>query len=183
MNPVRLLADFVASLPPELAPETTEGYEGFIHPHEAQADPEQARCVLILRDHDWEKLQGHKALLERLAEEAAARRPGAQVEIAWKVQYRNMKEFIDRDPRVLDAAVEAYRREGYEATFPAIRGGTDGSRLSERACPRRTSSRAGTTTTRAASGSACTTWAPRPPSSCTSPGVGGAGGELVAQSH
>ena len=46
-----------------------------------------------------------------------------------------MKEFIDRDPRVLDAAVEAYRREGYEATFPAIRGGTDGSRLSEKGLP------------------------------------------------
>jgi tripeptide aminopeptidase len=135
VNPVRVLADFVSSLPPELAPETTEGYEGFIHPHEAQADAEQARCVLILRDHDWEKLQGHKALLQRLAEEAAARRPGAQVDVAWKVQYRNMKEFIDRDPRVLDAAVEAYRREGYEATYPAIRGGTDGSRLSEKGLP------------------------------------------------
>ena len=78
MNPVRLLADFVASLPPELAPETTEGYEGFIHPHESQADAEKARCVLILRDHDWDKLQGHKELLQRLAEEAAARRPGAR---------------------------------------------------------------------------------------------------------
>ena len=72
VNPVRMLADFVASLPPELAPETTEGYEGFVHPHEAQADAEKARCVLILRDHDWEKLQGHKALAR------AARRGGGR---------------------------------------------------------------------------------------------------------
>jgi tripeptide aminopeptidase len=135
VNPVRILADFVASLPRELAPETTEGYEGFVHPHVAQADAEQARCVLILRDHDWELLQQHEALTRRLAEEAAARFPGSSVELTVKEQYRNMKEFIDRDPRVMAAAEEAYRREGLEPKRVAIRGGTDGSRLSERGLP------------------------------------------------
>ena len=135
VNPVRILADFVASLPRELAPETTEGYEGFVHPHVAQADAEQARCVLILRDHDWGLLQQHEALTRRLAEEAAARFPGSSVELTVKEQYRNMKEFIDRDPRVMAAAEEAYRREGLEPKRVAIRGGTDGSRLSERGLP------------------------------------------------
>jgi tripeptide aminopeptidase len=135
VNPVRILADFVASLPRELAPETTEGYEGFVHPHVAQADAEQARCVLILRDHDWGLLQQHEALTRRLAEEAAARFPGSSVELTVKEQYRNMKEFIDRDPRVMSAAEEAYRREGLEPKRVAIRGGTDGSRLSERGLP------------------------------------------------
>jgi tripeptide aminopeptidase len=135
VNPVRILADFVASLPRELAPETTEGYEGFVHPHVAQADAEQARCVLILRDHDWGLLQQHEALTRRLAEEAAARFPGSSVELTVKEQYRNMKEFIDRDPRVMAAAEEAYRREGIEPKRVAIRGGTDGSRLSERGLP------------------------------------------------
>jgi tripeptide aminopeptidase len=135
VNPLRLLGDFLASLPAELAPETTEGYEGFVHPHEAQADAEQARVVLILRDHDWEKLQAHAALLARLAEEAAARRPGARVEVAWKEQYRNMREYLERDPRVMEAAEEAYRREGLEPVRVAIRGGTDGSRLSELGLP------------------------------------------------
>jgi tripeptide aminopeptidase len=135
VNPVRILADFVVSLPRELAPETTEGYEGFVHPHVAQADAEQARCVLILRDHDWGLLQQHEALTRRLAEEAAARFPGSSVELTVKEQYRNMKEFIDRDPRVMAAAEEAYRREGLEPKRVAIRGGTDGSRLSERGLP------------------------------------------------
>jgi tripeptide aminopeptidase len=135
VNPVRILADFVASLPRELAPETTEGYEGFVHPHVAQADAEQARCVLILRDHDWGLLQQHEALTRRLAEEAAARFPGSSVELTVKEQYRNMKDFIDRDPRVMAAAEEAYRREGLEPKRVAIRGGTDGSRLSERGLP------------------------------------------------
>ena len=135
VNPVRILADFVVSLPRELAPETTEGYEGFVHPHVAQADAEQARCVLILRDHDWGLLQQHEALTRRLAEEAAARFPGSSVELTVKEQYRNMKEFIDRDPRVMSAAEEAYRREGLEPKRVAIRGGTDGSRLSERGLP------------------------------------------------
>jgi tripeptide aminopeptidase len=135
VNPLRVLGDFLASLPQELAPETTEGDEGFVHPHEATANAERARIVLILRDHDWETLQEHKALLERLAEAAAARWPGARLEIAWKEQYRNMKVYIERDPRVLDAAEEAYRREGFEPRRVAIRGGTDGSRLSERGLP------------------------------------------------
>jgi tripeptide aminopeptidase len=136
VNPVKAAADFVASLPRDtLSPETTEEREGFVHPGDMRGSDESCTVGLILRDHDWDKLQEHDALVRRLAEEAAAARPGIRVEVETQEQYRNMKEFLREHPRVVAAAQEAYRREGIEPKIEIIRGGTDGSRLSERGLP------------------------------------------------
>lgn len=135
VNANRVAATFLTSLPRELSPETTEDREGFIHPEEVSGSTERCLVRLILRDHDEEKLAGHEALLRRLADEAVAAHPGARVEIDVEEQYRNMKRYLDAHPRVVEAAQEAYRREGLEPRMTIIRGGTDGSRLSELGLP------------------------------------------------
>ncbi|HSC93095.1 MAG TPA: peptidase T [Gaiellaceae bacterium] len=136
VNPLKVAGDFLASLPREtLAPEVTEGYEGFVHPDEVEGTAERCRVILIVRDHDWAALEQHAELVRRLADEAVARWPGSRVELRLEEQYRNMKEYLDRDPRVMDTAEEAYRREGLDPKRVAIRGGTDGSRLSELGLP------------------------------------------------
>jgi tripeptide aminopeptidase len=136
VNPLKVAGDFLASLPRDtLAPEVTEGYEGFVHPDELHGTAERCRVILILRDHDRDRLDDHAALVRRLADESVARWPGSRVEVRLEEQYRNMKEYLDRDPRVLVAAEEAYRREGLEPKRVAIRGGTDGARLSEKGLP------------------------------------------------
>jgi tripeptide aminopeptidase len=136
VNPVKLAARFVESLPQDtLSPETTEGREGFVHPYKIAGGAESVTVTLIVRDHDGDKLEEHYALTTRLAEEAVAGIPGAAVSFHRWDQYRNMREALDRVPQVVDAALEATRRAGLEPSLASIRGGTDGSRLTEMGLP------------------------------------------------
>jgi tripeptide aminopeptidase len=91
--------------------------------------------TLILRDFDWETLEGHEVLVRRLAQEAVADEPRASVTFSRWEQYRNMREALDGAPHVVEAALEAARRVGLEPTLHSIRGGTDGSRLTEMGLP------------------------------------------------
>jgi tripeptide aminopeptidase len=136
VNPVKFAARFVESLPPDaLSPETTEGTEGFVHPYEISGGAEGVTVTLILRDHDGEKLEEHYDLACRLAEEAVAGEPNAHVTFSRWDQYRNMREALDSVPHVVEAAMEATRRAGLEPKLASIRGGTDGSRLTEMGLP------------------------------------------------
>jgi tripeptide aminopeptidase len=131
VNPVKLAARLVAALPADaLSPETTEGKEGYVHPYGIEGGADHCTVTFIVRDHDGEKLEQHVALVRRLAAEVD---PGATFE-RWD-QYRNMREALDRVPHVVDAALEATRRAGLEPRLTSIRGGTDGSRLTEMGLP------------------------------------------------
>lgn len=133
VNAIKLAADFVASLPRDgLSPETTDGRDGFVHPVELDGSVDRVRVRLILRDFDEEKLAGHERLVRELSERAAA---GMPFEVAVRRQYRNMKDFLREHPQVVEAAEEATRRAGLEPRRTIIRGGTDGSRLSEQGLP------------------------------------------------
>ena len=132
VNALRPATRFVAALPADgLSPETTSGREGFIHPFELTGTAREAVVRLIVRDFDDGQLAAHLALLERTAAEVIAEVPGATLHIETQRQYSNMRTFIERDTRVTAAAVEAMRQEGIEPIRAAIRGGTDGSVLSE----------------------------------------------------
>ncbi len=135
VNPVKLAAAFVASLPPDLAPETTAGREGFVHPYAIAGNAEAVSVTLIVRDFDDAALADHEELVCRLAKEAVAHEPRARLTIARWDQYRNMRAALDRVPHVVAAALEATRRAGLEPRLGSIRGGTDGSRLTELGLP------------------------------------------------
>jgi tripeptide aminopeptidase len=136
VNPVKLAARFIASLPPDsLSPETTEGDQGFVHPLEISGGTAGATVAVYLRDHDGEKLEQHAALVRELAEAAVADEPRASVTFERWDQYRNMREALDGAPHVVEAAMEATRRAGLEPRLASIRGGTDGSRLTELGLP------------------------------------------------
>jgi tripeptide aminopeptidase len=136
VNPVKLAARFVASLPADrLSPETTEGREGFVHPYEIEGGPGSTTVTLILRDHDGAKLEQHETLVRRLAEETVAGEPRAGVTFSRWDQYRNMAEALDEVPHVVEAALDAARRVGLDPVVTAIRGGTDGSRLTAMGLP------------------------------------------------
>ncbi len=136
VNPVKLAARFVSSLPADsLSPETTEEREGFIHPLEIEGGTGGATVAVYLRDHDGEKLEQHVALARELAEAVVADEPRAAVSFERWDQYRNMREALDKVPNVVEAAMEATRRAGLEPRLDSIRGGTDGSRLTELGLP------------------------------------------------
>ena len=131
LNTIKLAAAFIDALPHDrLSPETTDGYEGFLHPYVVQASVERTSVRLLVRDFVTAALKEKEALVEQLATEIAARYPGARVEFAVEESYRNMREVLDHHPEIADHAREAIRRAGIEPHSRPIRGGTDGSRLS-----------------------------------------------------
>lgn len=135
VNALRLAARIVASLPEDLTPERTSDRQGFIHPYELTATAASAQIRTILRDFDEDKLQAHVELLERKAREVVESAPGARLEVDIRRQYSNMRRYIEQVPEVVAAAEAALRAEGIEPVRVPIRGGTDGSLLSEMGLP------------------------------------------------
>jgi tripeptide aminopeptidase len=136
VNALRLASRIVAALPSEtLTPETTAGREGFIHPYELTGTAGQARIRAIVRDFDDELLERHIQLLRATAEKVVGAEPRARLELETRPQYRNMRRYIEAVPQVVEAAEAAMRAEGIEPLRRPIRGGTDGSRLSEMGLP------------------------------------------------
>ena len=131
INSIKVAADFIHRLPEDrLSPETTGAREGFFHPYILNASVDRTSVKFIVRDFVTAGLAEKEALLEKLAREAIAAWPGATVTFKVEESYRNMKEVLDRHPQVVEHAREAIRRAGLEPREHAIRGGTDGSRLS-----------------------------------------------------
>ena len=136
VNALRLASKIVTSLPADrLAPETTAGREGFIHPYELTGSAGEATLRAIVRDFDDDLLDGHVELLKRTADEVVGPEPRATVKVTVTPQYRNMLRYVEQMPEIIEAAAEAIRAEGIEPVRTPIRGGTDGSLLSERGLP------------------------------------------------
>jgi tripeptide aminopeptidase len=130
VNAIKAAARFVDRLPPEgLSPETTAHYQGFVHPYHLDASVDRTSVRVLLRDHVTAKLRDQERQLRTIAERVAGEM-GAQVAIAVKEQYRNMREVLDQHPQVVERARDAIRRAGLTPIEKPIRGGTDGSRLS-----------------------------------------------------
>jgi tripeptide aminopeptidase len=129
-NAIKAASDIVARLPRGIAPETTDGRQGFIHPVDISGSMESARLQLIVRDFTEAGLKEKEELLEEITREVMATYPGSSHTLTVRHQYRNMKEVLDRHPEIMDNLEEAVRRVGLEPVRHSIRGGTDGSRLS-----------------------------------------------------
>jgi tripeptide aminopeptidase len=133
VNAIKLAAHIVERLPrDDRSPETTEGRQGFVHPTKISGSTAEAEVRFIARDFDAQKLAEHEQLLRSLADEVGAEEPRATLTVTVEESYRNMKEFLDADPAVTEAADEAARRTGLEPWREPIRGGTDGAMLSAR---------------------------------------------------
>lgn len=131
VNAIKAAAAFIDRLPRDvMSPETTEEYEGFVHPYVLNASVDRTSVRLIVRDFTTAGLREKESLLEELAREAAGMYPGTRIESAIDEQYRNMREILDRHPHAVEYAREAIRAAGLEPHSKPIRGGTDGSRLS-----------------------------------------------------
>ena len=131
VNAIKLAARFIERLPADhLSPETTELRDGFVHPYVVDAAVDQTRVKLLVRDFLTAGLAEKEAWLCSLAAEVVASVPGASFKVQVEESYRNMREVIDQHPLVVEHAREAITRVGLRVRERAIRGGTDGSRLS-----------------------------------------------------
>jgi tripeptide aminopeptidase len=129
-NALRAAAHFIQGLPRDaLAPEATEGREGFLHPYEMHGGVAEVQLKILLRDFEDEKLAELADRLRQLAAATMAAFPAATIDLAIRPQYRNMAAGLAREPRAVSYAQRALARLGRQAQLAVIRGGTDGSRL------------------------------------------------------
>ena len=135
VNALRLGAQFIQSLPMDNSPETTCEREGFIHPIEMEGGPEQLVIRMILRDFELDGLAAKRRIVENAVDRLRALEPRARFKLEITPQYRNMRYWLEKDLRPVEYAMEAVRRAGMTPVSEAIRGGTDGSRLTERGLP------------------------------------------------
>lgn len=128
---IKIAAAIVERLPKEgCSPETTSGKQGFLHPVGIEGALEQATLSFIVRDFTEEGLKEKEILLETIVKDVMKDFPRSTYKFEVREQYRNMKQVIDRHPHIVEYAIEAIRRAGLRPMRTAIRGGTDGSRLS-----------------------------------------------------
>jgi tripeptide aminopeptidase len=135
-NALRVAANFLQRLPQStLSPETSEGRQGFLHPYEIHGGVGQVEIAILLRDFQTARLAELQALLVQAAAATMLDFPAAKIEVATVRQYRNMAEGLTREPRAVGYAQRALERLGRKAELTIVRGGTDGSRLTELGLP------------------------------------------------
>ena len=136
VNAVRAASEFVSRLPRRaLSPESTCEREGFLHPYQFSGGVGEAKLSVLLRDFDTEKLADHAKILDRIQGDVRELFPGISIDIQIRTQYRNLGDGLAADPRTIEYAEEAHRRLGRTPERHIIRGGTDGSRLTELGLP------------------------------------------------
>lgn len=137
VNAIRILGEFLTHLPAgQLSPETTDGREGFIHPyHLEESGVAEAKVRMILRDFETAKLAEYATMLKAIAADLMQKHPRAEITVDIHQQYRNMRDGLALEPRAVTKAVAATWAAGIEPRMTIIRGGTDGSRLTEMGLP------------------------------------------------
>lgn len=133
VNALHLACQIVNMLPKQTrTPETTEGRQGFIHVSTLEGGSSQARIQMILRDFELEGLASHRALIQAICDAVQLSEPRAQIQVNFTSQYRNMRYWMDEDRRPVELAAEAYTACGITPDITVLRGGTDGSWLTEK---------------------------------------------------
>lgn len=136
VNALHLAAKIINTLPHvTLTPETTNGRLGFIHLYHMQGTAAVAELHFILRDFEENELKAHGELLQQVCATVQATEPRAAITCSITPQYRNMRYWLENDMRPVELAREACRQVGVEPFARPIRGGTDGSRLTEMGIP------------------------------------------------
>lgn len=130
VNAIKLGERFDSQLPQDEVPEETEGYEGFFHLMNFNGTTEKAQLKYIVRDHDRNRFEARKALLEDIKNEINADYSNNPVEVEVHDQYFNMAEKINEVPEVIEIPKRVFKQLGIEPNTEPIRGGTDGSQLS-----------------------------------------------------
>ncbi len=135
INAIRLAGEFLEQMPKEMSPEMTKDRDQFLHPYVIEGGVPEVKIRILLRSFVTEDLPKQAEILNKIASEMNKKYPRASVKVDVKKQYRNMIEHLEKEPRAVKLATAAYQKIGIEPEFQSIRGGTDGSRLSEMGLP------------------------------------------------
>ena len=129
VNALHVGMELAALLPVEQRPEYTQDYEGFFHLTGFSGTVEEASMSYIVRDHDMQRFEQKKALMEA-AVAYINKKYGDIVSLEMKDQYYNMREKVEPHYFIVKRAIKAMEMAGIQPKVQPIRGGTDGARLS-----------------------------------------------------
>jgi tripeptide aminopeptidase len=136
VNAIHLAAKIIAALPQHtMLPEVTDQRDGFIHATEMTGGSSEMTLKFILRDFELDGLAQKGAILQAVCAAVQAAEPRAQVTCTIRPQYRNMRYWLEKDMTPVNLALQAARDLGLDPVSVPIRGGTDGSRLTEMGIP------------------------------------------------
>jgi tripeptide aminopeptidase len=135
INAIHIASRFFSNIPESESPEHTEEREGFFHLIDLKGDEEGATARILIRDHDSEKNERRINYIKSLKDTFEVRYPGLKIEMDLLHQYKNMLSYLEKDTHVIEIAKKAIEESGLQVETPAIRGGTDGARLSEMGIP------------------------------------------------
>jgi tripeptide aminopeptidase len=135
VNAINMANHFLSGMPRSESPEATDGRYGNFWAQRLVGGIERAELDVYIRDFDDSIAQRRVALLQNLAQGVELAFPGGRVELSIKKQYSNMAEKIAENPQIIDNLDQALRAVGLEPDYHPIRGGTDGSRLTEMGIP------------------------------------------------
>ncbi|MFY9311073.1 MAG: peptidase T [Bacteroidia bacterium] len=133
---IKIASEIVAALPKDkMSPESTEKKQGFVHPVSISGGIEETTLQFIIRAFEEEELKTQEDFLKKLVTSVISNYPNSGFDFTVKEQYRNMRQVLDKNPEIVNNALEAIRRAGIEPVLSSIRGGTDGSRFSYMGLP------------------------------------------------
>ncbi|GGE47131.1 peptidase T [Primorskyibacter flagellatus] len=136
VNAIHLASKIVGALPQgSMVPELTSGRDGFIHATDMTGGSSEMRLKLIIRDFELDGLEAKGALVRKVCEAVQAGEPRAEITCTITPQYRNMRYWLETDMTPVNLALDAAKSLGIEPVSRPIRGGTDGSRLTEMGVP------------------------------------------------
>ena len=135
INSMLVANEFVAMLPADETPATTDGYEGFFHLVGMEGEVESSTLSYIIRDHDREKFEARKSFIKVCADRLNEKYGADTVTVELKDQYYNMRQQVEPLMHIIDIAFAAMKEAGVEPKVKAIRGGTDGAQLSFKGLP------------------------------------------------
>ena len=135
VNAVKIMGDILTQFPKDQAPETTEKREGYYHAYDIRGDVNQTKLRFLLRDFDIVEMETKVKKIQEIVQQVQIENPKAEIKLILRETYKNMKYQLDKVPYVVEYAEKAIKRAGVSVIKKAIRGGTDGARLSYMGLP------------------------------------------------
>jgi len=135
INSMMIGMELNSLLPVNERPEYTEGYEGFFMLMSFKGSVEETSMMYIIRDHNMDKFKKKNEIIQKAVDYINTKYGKNTIKMELKDQYYNMKEKVEPVKHIVDKVETAMLEVGVKPKIKAIRGGTDGSRLSYMGLP------------------------------------------------
>ena len=135
VNALKVSSEFISMLPGSESPESTDGRYGYYCPLQMKGGLESSKFQILLRDFETDGMERRIETVKKIADTLEKIHPGCSIKLEFDESYKNMRTYIDKEPKVVDYLYEAVEKAGIQVVDKIIRGGTDGARLAEMGIP------------------------------------------------